>query len=108
MQVARRVEVWSAPSRPGRDNRVQEAKPALRLSPGLWELLRNARGILSRNGLVVTPRLVRPPVVHPSACVAAPLVACLLGMLGVARRDRFAVARLARPSSPRGGSCGFS
>ena len=103
MQVARRVEVQSAPSRPGRDNRAQVAKPramtVARPVGAAPPLPRDPRKEGSRH---VTPRLVRPPVVRPSSSVAAPLVARSSGMLGVARGARLAVIESARPSIARG------
>ena len=104
MQLARSVEVQGTPSRPGRDNHVQVAKPcATTVARPVGAAPPHPRDPRKEGSLNVTSWLVRPPVVRPSASVAAPLVARSSGMLGVVRRARPAVAGLARPSIARSG-----
>ena len=103
MQVARTVEVRSVPASPGRDNCAQVAKPcATTVARPMGAAPPHPRDPRKKGSSQVTPRLVRPPVVRPSASVAAPLVARSSGMLGVARGARPAVIGLARPSITRG------
>ena len=103
MRVARRVEVQSAPARPGRDNRAQVAKPhATTIARHVGAAPPRPRDLRKEGSSNVTPRLVRPAVVPPSASVAAPLLARSSGMLGAARGARPAVTGSARPSIARG------
>ena len=107
MQVARMVEVRSAPARPGRDNCAQVAKPrATTLARPVGAAPPRPRDPRKEGSRQETRRLV-----CPSASVAAPLVARSLGISGVARGARPAVRigqtihRLRPPSSSCFGSC---
>ena len=103
MKVAWGEEVRSTQARPGRDNRAQVAKPhATTIARPMGAVLPRPRAPPREWSRQVTKQLVRPPVVHLSASVAAPLVALSSGMLGVARGARSAMMGSARPSIAQG------